>query len=221
MQTVLVLAAAAAAAHAGIPYNPPSMPIDNAVARVQLSAGAPGEVTKPHVHLTNRVMIYFQAGTNTIRFPDGKVSPEHFRAGDVQWNDAMGTHTATITASAPVDIAHVELKSPPGMVPAVRISAREPRLADPAHFKLEIDNSQVRVLRLRLEKGEKTQSYDERLERLLVPLTPARLKTVGGDGSVKTANLRPGEVQWLTPGTQSDENAGEARYEAILVEFKK
>lgn len=63
--------------------------------------------------------------------------------------------------------------------------------------------------------------YEERLERLLVPLTEARLKTAGADGTVKTAKYRPGEVQWLMPGTQNDENAGDAPYEAILVEFKK
>jgi len=213
--------AAAAASHAGIPYSPPTTPIDNAVVRVQLSAGAPGEVTKPHVHVTNRVMIYFQPGTNTIRYPDGKVSPEHFKAGEVQWNNAMGTHTATITATGPVDIAHVELKSPPGMVPAVKFAARDPQAVDPAHFKVEIDNNQVRVLRLHLGSGEKTRLYEERLERLLVPLTPVRLKTTGADGTVKTVQYRPGEVQWLMPGTQNDENTGDAVYEAILVEFKK
>ncbi len=220
MLTVLAFAAAAAS-HAGIPYNPATTPIDNAVVRVQLSAGVPDEGTKPHVHLTNRVMIYFQPGTNTIRYPDGKVSPEHFKAGEVQWNNVMGTHTATITATGPVDIAHVELKSPPGMVPSVKYAARDPRAVDPAHFKLEIDNNQVRVLRLHLGAGEKTRLYEERLERLLVPLTPARLKMTGADGAVKSADYRPGEVQWLMPGTQSDENTGDAPYEAILVEFKK
>ena len=219
MLTILAFAAAAAS-HAGIPYDPATTPIDNAVARVQLSAGVPGEVTKPHVHLTNRVMIYFQAGTNTIRYPDGRVSPEHFKAGEVQWNNAMGTHTATITAKGPVDIAHIELKSP-GMASAVKYAARNPGMVDPAHFKIELDNNQVRVLRLHLGRGEKTPIYEERLERLLVPLTKAQLKTVGADGAVKTATLRPGEVQWLMPGTQADENAGDAGYEAIVVEFKK
>ncbi len=220
MLTVLAFAAAAAS-HAGIPYDPATTPIDNRVARVQLSAGAPGEVTKPHVHLTNRVMIYLQAGTNTIRYPDGRVSPEHFKAGEVQWNNAMGTHTATIAANGPVDIAHVELKSPPNMVPTVTYAARDPNVVDPAHFKVELDNNQVRVLRLQLGKGEKTPIYEERLERLLVFLTPAQLKTVGANGAAKTATYRPGEVQWLMPGMQSDENAGDAAYEAILVEFKK
>ena len=220
MLTILAFAAAAAA-HAGIPYDPPTTPFDNALARVQLSAGKPGEVTKPHVHLTNRVMIYFEAGTNTIRYPDGKVSPEHFKAGDVQWNDAMGTHTATITATGPVDIVHVELKSPPTMAPTVKYGPRDPLAVDTRHFKLEMDNNQVRVLRLRLRKGEKTATYQEVFEHLLVPLTAAQVKTADAKGAVKKAVYRPGEVQWQMPGTQADENTGAAPYEAIIVEFKK
>jgi hypothetical protein len=215
MLTILAFAAAAAS-HAGIPYDPPTTPIDNAVARVQLSATVPEVVTAPHVHLTNRVMIYFQAGTNTIRYADGKVSVEHFRAGDVLWNNAMGTHTATITAAGPVDLVHVELKSSPTMVPTIKSPA-----PDPAHFKVALDNNQVRVLRLHLGKGERTTTTDERLERLLVPLTAAQLKTAGSDGGLKAVHYRPGDVQWLMPGRQSDENTGPAPYDAIIVEFKK
>jgi len=223
MLTVLAFAAAAAA-HAGIPYDPPTAPIDNAVARVQLSAGKPGEVTKPHVHLTNRVMIYFEAGTNTIRYPDGKVAPEHFKAGDVQWNDAMGTHTATITAAGPVDIVHVELKRPEhkdNRVHAILYGPRDPLTIDPRHFKREMQNDQVRVLRLRLGKGEKTPAYESMFEHLLVPLTTTKLKTTDDKGVVKETAWRRGEVQWQRPGTQADENTGGQPYEAILVEFQK
>jgi hypothetical protein len=202
--------------HAGIPYDLASTPIDNEIARVALSAGKPGELTKPHVHLTNRVMIYFEAGTNTIRYPDGKVAPEHFRAGEVQWNSAMGTHTAEITAAGPVDIVHVELKSPPVMMPTIKAPAM-----DTAHFKVELDNNQVRVLRVRLGKGEKTLPIAEPFERLLVPLTDAHLKTTDAKGTATSVAYRPGEVQWLMPGTWADENTGGAPYEAIVVEFKK
>lgn len=203
-----------------LPYNPPSTPIDNAVARVQLSAGAPGVVTRPHVHLTNRVMIYFEPGTNTIRFPDGKVSPEHFKAGDAQWNDAMGTHTAEITATGPVDIVHVELKSPPKIAPRIKYPARDALAVDPAHFKTEIENNQVRVLRLHLGRGEKTPLHETPFERLLVPLTPARLKLTDARGVVKTVSYRQAEMQWLAPGTLGQENAG-APFDAIIVEFRK
>lgn len=199
---MLAMLVFAAAAHAGIPYDPPTIPIDNAIARVALSAGKPGELTKPHVHLTNRVMIYFQAGTNTIRYPDGKVAPEHFRPGEAQWNNAMDTHTAEIAAAGPVDIVHVELKSPPDMVPHIKPPALD------SHFKHALENNQVRVLRLHLAPGEKTAPYHEPFERLLVPLT-------------RSARLQPGEVQWLAPGPGTDENTGTAPYEAIIVEFKK
>ena len=90
---------AAGVAHSGIPYDLPGIAIDNVIARVALSGGKPGELTKPHVHLNNRVMIYFQNGTNTIRYPSGKVAPEHFRFGEVQWKNAMGISEPLWTAS--------------------------------------------------------------------------------------------------------------------------
>ena len=222
MLTVLAFAAAAAA-HAGLPYDPPSTPFDNALARVQLSAGKPGEVTKPHVHLANRVMIYFEAGTNTIRYPDGRIAPEHFKAGDVQWNNAMGTHTAEIIAAGPVDIVHVELKVPEnkGHRVFVGYGPRDPLGIDPRHFKREMERGQVRVLRLHLDKGEKTPVYQEGFEHLLVPLTAAHLKTTDAKGVVKDIAWRKGEVQWRMPGAETDENTGDEPYEAILVEFRK
>ena len=114
----------------------------------------------------------------------------------------MGAQTAEISAVGPVDIVHVELKSPPGMVARFKPPAQD------EHFKSELENNPVRVLRLRLAPGEKTARYDEPFEHLLVPLT-------------KSARLQSGEVQWLAPGAGADENAGVAPYEVIIVEFKK
>jgi hypothetical protein len=188
---------------------------------VALSAGVPGIVTKPHVHETNRVMIYFDPGTNKITFQNGKVSPETFRAGDVQWNDAMGTHVAEIIAARPVNIAHLELKSAPGMVPTVKFPARDALKLDPAHYRLEIDNNQVRVLRLRLRQGEKTPLHASVFERLLVPLTAARLKVTDPRGSAKTVTYGKADLQWLAPGEEAEENLGDQPYEALIVEFKR
>jgi hypothetical protein len=204
-----------------LPFSPASVPIDNKVVRVQLSAGLPGVVTQPHVHLTNRVMVYFDAGTNKITYQNGKVSPEVFRAGDVQWNDAMGTHVAEIIAKGPVNIAHIELKSAPNMVPTVRYSSRDPLKVDPAHYRLEIDNNQVRVLRLRLGRGEKTPLQVAVFERLLVPLTAASLKVTVSKGIAKTVTVKRADLQWLPPNEEADENLGDQPYEALIVEFKK
>ena len=202
-----------------LPFTPASVPIDNKLVRVALSAGVPGAVTKPHVHAMNRVMIYFDAGTNKITFSDGKVSPETFRAGDVQWNDAMGTHVAEIIAASAVNIAHLELKNAP--VASVKFPANDPLKLDPAHYKLEIDNNQVRVLRLRLRQGEKTPLHAQPFERLLVPLTPARLKVSDAKGAAKTVSYGKAELQWLSPGEEAEENLGDQPYEALIVEFKR
>jgi hypothetical protein len=204
-----------------LPFSPATTPFDNKVVRVQLSAGLPGVITPPHVHLTNRVMIYFDAGTNRITYQNGKVSPDLFRAGDVQWNNAMGTHVAEIIAAGPVNIAHIELKSPPDMVPAVKYPALDPLKADAGHYKMEIDNNQVRVLRLHLGQGEKTVLHEEVFERLLVPLTAATLKVIDSGGSAKTITYKRAELQWLLPGKEAEENLGGQPYEALIVEFKK
>jgi hypothetical protein len=204
-----------------LPFSPASVPFDNKVARVQLSAGLPGVITPPHVHLTNRIMVYFDAGTNKITYQNGEVKPEVFRAGDVQWNNAMGTHVAEIIAAGPVNIAHIELKSPPDMVPAVKYSALDPLKVDPGHYKVEIDNNQVRVLRLHLKQDEKTVLHEELYEQLLVPLTAASLKVVDSGGTAKTITYKRAELQWLLPGKEVDENLGGQPYEALIVEFKK
>ena len=216
-----LVAGLADSAQTALPFVPATVPFDNKMARVQLSSAAPKEVTPPHVHLTNRVMIYFDAGTNKITYQNGKVSPEVFRAGDVQWNNAMGTHTAEIIAPGPVNIVHIELKSPPGMVPTVHYAAQDPLKVAPGQYRKEIENNQVRVLRLHLGRGERTPLHQERLDQLLVPLTAARLKVTDTQGKTKNVAYKQAELQWLPPGTEAEQNIGDAPYEALIVEFKK
>jgi hypothetical protein len=217
----VVFAVLVCSGQTALPFTPATVPFENNLVRVQLSAGLPKVVTPPHVHLTNRVMIYFEAGTNKITFQNGEVKPEVFRAGDVQWNNAMGTHTAEIIASGPVNIAHIELRSPPNMVPTAGYSALDPLKLDPQHYKAEIDNNQVRVLRLHLRPGERTPLHEEPFERLVVPLTAARLNVVDSKGTAKAVAYKQAELQWLPPGAAAEENIGSKSYEAIVVEFKK
>jgi hypothetical protein len=192
-------------------------PVRHKVARVQLSAGLPGVVTPPHC-TTNRVG-FFDPGTNKITYQNGRSAPKCFGLACL-WNNAMSTHVAEIVAAGPVNIAHIELKSRP-MVPTVTYPAHDPLKVDPAHYKVEIDNNQVRVLRLRLKQGEKTALHEEVFERLLVPLSAARLKIVDSGGKAKTVTYKRAELQWLQPGAEADENLAGQPYEALIVEFKK
>ncbi len=217
----ILIAALLVSAQTALPFVPASVPIDNALARVELSATAPGAPGRPHDHPTSRVLIYFNPGANDITFQDGTRRHEVFDTGTVLWNDAMGIHTALISGPAPVNLVHVELKAPPGQAPAMGYPARDPLTVAPDHYTREIENNQVRVLRLRLGPGEKTAMQDERFERLVVPITPGRLAVAGPDGRVHTTVWRQAGLQWQMPGREADRNIGDTPFEAVIVEFRK
>jgi hypothetical protein len=107
------------------------------------------------------------------------------------------------------------------MVPAVSYSVLDPLKVAPGQFRKEIENNQVRVLRLHLDRGEKTPLHEDVFERLLVPLTAARLKVSDSQGKTKTVAYKQAELQWLPPGREADENIGDQPYEALIVEFRK
>jgi hypothetical protein len=115
--------------------QPAPPPIENEFVRVVLANDQPAE--KPgalHEHKQNRVMIYLDPGDMRIRYADGRVDNQHWKAGDVAWSPANGMHTSQNVSSKPLRIVEIELRNPghPG-----------PPSGKPAL----IDNAQVRVYR--------------------------------------------------------------------------
>ena len=97
--------------------------------------------------------------------------------------------------------------------------SQDPVKVDPKHHKVELDNAQVRVLRITIAPGEKTPAHDHPAG-MAIFLTDAqnRVSPVGG-----TANEEPrkrGEVQALPANKHTVENIGKTPAEIILVEFK-
>ena len=54
-----------------------------------------------------------------------------------------------------------------------------------------------------------------------IPYDPPTMPIDNRMARVALSAGKAGEVQWLAPGAEVDENAGAAPYEAIIVEFKK
>ena len=97
--------------------------------------------------------------------------------------------------------------------------SQDPVKVDPKHHKVEIDNPQVRVLRITIPPGDKTPAHDHPAA-MAIFLTDAqnRVSPVGG-----TANEQPrkrGDVQPLAASKHTVENIGKTAAEIILVEFK-
>jgi hypothetical protein len=109
-----------------------NVPVENEFVRVLSVVDRP--VVKPgalHEHKQNRVMIYLDSGDIQIRYADGKVDDQHWKAGDVAWSPASGMHTSQNVSSSPVRIVEIELKSEGG--------------GKGSAGKALIDNPQVRV----------------------------------------------------------------------------
>src|SRR5438045_1910981 len=118
-------------------------------------------------HATNRVLIYLDDGVMTVTEGSQPTRIE-FHRGDVRWRPAGGAYTAENISDHPIRILEVDLKgAPAGPGP---ISKLDPVTVDGRHYKVELDNEQVRVLRVHYEPREKGQTHEHILNRVVVYL---------------------------------------------------
>lgn len=98
--------------------------------------------------------------------------------------------------------------------------AQDAVTADPAHYKVVLENDQVRVLRVAYGPGEKSVMHSH-------PATVAVFQTEGKarftlpDGKTLDVQVKAGEVIWHDEETHLPENTGDKPFEVILVEVKE
>ena len=126
----------------------------------------PGYTHKAHIHHFNRVMVYMHDGGEYLHYlADGRTEDHQWKAGDVVWSPSNGWHYSSIkTDNPPYDpnipmIVDIGIKKPgdPGKTVS---TALDPLKVDPKHYKLELENSQVRVLRVKLGPKESTALHE-------------------------------------------------------------
>ena len=102
---------------------------------------------------------------------------------------------------------------------AVPAMAQDPVKVDPKHYKVEMENAQVRVLRITYGPHEKSVMH-EHPANLAVFVTDANVKFTLPDGKTKEAKAKAGTTQWDGGGKHLPENMSDAPFEAVLVELK-
>jgi uncharacterized RmlC-like cupin family protein len=193
-------------------------PIDNDQVKVVVVNQAPHVKTKLHQHTVNRVMIYLQPGKQTIAYEDGQKVLLEWKAAEAKWSPAGKMHIAEITSDSPVKIVEVELKKaagsgkPGGTLDPVKI--------DPKHYKVEFENPQVRVLRVRIGAHESAPMHEHMLNRVVTYITDQRVKITGADGKSDVAEHKAGDVAWAGPAKHKEENLGDKAFEVVVVELK-
>lgn len=184
--------------------SPDNVKIDNSQVRVLEVTEQPGHRGAPHEHPLNRVMVYMDGG-HMIERSGGKTHEFDFKAGEVRWSPATGTHTVEYIADHPIRIVEVELKGKPQR--SANASKLDPLKVDSRHYSLLFENDQVRVLRVRFGPNEKGVQHEHTLPHVVVYLTDQ-------------ARGKAGEVRFDEPMTHTEQNPLDHSVERIAIDVK-
>ena len=102
---------------------------------------------------------------------------------------------------------------------AVPLLAQDPVKVDPKHYKVELENERVRVLRITYGPGEKSVMH-EHPGSVAVFLTDGQVKFTLPDGKTQLTPAKAGSAVWTAAGKHLPENVGDKPFELILVELK-
>lgn len=176
--------------------------------------------SKFHEHTLNRVMIYLQPGRQRFEYQDGReASLSDWKEGQVVWSEARGMHSAEVVSNDAFNIIEVELKLPG--TGKVVTSSLDPVKIDPKHYKVEFENSQVRVLRAKIEAHGVAPMHEHSLNRVTIFLTDQDFRVTDPQGKVTLVKHKAGEAIWGTPITHMEENLSDRPFEVVAVELKR
>jgi hypothetical protein len=194
----------------GLAQNAPAVAIDNKLDTPQVHvyvATLPPNTPVPSQtgHATNRVLIYLDTGVMTRQDGSDKVQKIEFHRGDIRWRPASGAYVAENISDHPIRILEIDLKGKStGPAP---VSKLDPTVVDAKHYKVELENDKVRVLRIHYDPHDKGQLHEHILNRVVLDL-----------------NDQPGakadDVHISGAATHTEENASDQPADRIAVELK-
>ena len=116
----------------------------------------------------------------------------------------------------------------PALLLAVFILALAPQVlhaqdavtADPAHFKVQFENDQVRVVHVLQGPHEKSTTHSHPAS-LLVFLTDIHVRFTYPDGRSEEVRGSAGQTRWIGPVTHQVENLADVPSEVLHIEIKQ
>jgi quercetin dioxygenase-like cupin family protein len=179
--------------------------LDTPQARVYVATLQPRTPSRsPTGHATNRVLVYLDEGVMTVQEGTGTQTIA-FRRGDVRWRPAGGPYVAENTSDHPIRILEIDLKGAPGG-PAP-VSTRDPTVVDKRHYTIDLENDQVRVLRVHYDPRDTGAEHEHLLNRVVVYL-----------------NDQPGakadDVRMAGAATHTEKNESDRPADRIAIEIK-
>ncbi len=214
----MALAATAAFAQDVVQVAPDRVKVvfENDRVRV-LHFNEPGHSKLPMHSHPAYVTVGFTTDHSKYTFPDGKTSDEHTKAGDVTYSKDM-THAYENLSGAVSESVMVELKKP-GAAAAAKTTL-DPVKVDAKHYKVVLENDEVRVLRAKYGPHEKSVMH-EHPASVAVFMNESHAKFTLPDGTSQDLNHKAHDAMWADAGKHLPENTGDKPFEVIVIELKK
>jgi len=179
-----------------------------------------------HNHKLNRVLIYFRTGGERLTYLDGTVEDLMWDPGTVNWSPAIGFHY-----SGPLPTPRVDPRpsGPSGVIIAIKKpgypgkvvgTALDPLRVAPNNFTLVFENSQVRVLRLKMGPRESVPVHEYTLNHLVVCLTDLDARMTSPEGEAERVQHKLGDFSWSGPSQQTIDNLADKPLETVVLELK-
>ena len=102
---------------------------------------------------------------------------------------------------------------------ATAATAQDAVKVDPAHYKVESENAQVRVLRIHYGPHEKSVMHSHPAT-VVVYLSDGTIRMHTPDGKSQDVNGTMGQTAYAPAGIHNPENIGDKPFDAIVVELK-
>jgi len=99
------------------------------------------------------------------------------------------------------------------------VLAQDPVKVDSKHYKVEFENSQVRVLRIKYGPHEKSVMHWHP-NAIAIFITDMSGKFTFPNGKTQDVTAKAGETRWTPAGRHLPENTADQPFELILVEQK-
>ena len=96
----------------------------------------------------------------------------------------------------------------------------DPVQVDAKHYKVELENDNVRVLRIKYGPGEKSVMHGHP-DTVAVFLGDARFRFTFPGGKVEDGTVSAGQVMYFDALEHLPENTGNQPFEVIAIELKK
>ena len=99
-------------------------------------------------------------------------------------------------------------------------TALDPLRVDPKDYKLEFENSQVRVLRVKIGPRQSVPMHEYVLNHVVVYFTDQNVRETSPEGKAEVKQHKAGEFSWSGPSKHKIENLNDKPFEAAVVELK-